>query len=140
MYIEPNRRRPPKDPWSFRQTGVYHKSSKANNVNKVLLIHPTDESAAETKIEGLVSSSHKAALTRHPLHIHLLILSSYLFHWQDYIESKADELEQIVRSYSHFGQAFNSQQAAKVHRGRGPHTFQLNRSHQCRTLTKTPAS
>lgn len=96
MYVEPNGRRLPRDPWSIRRTGVYHKSSAAYSINQVVLLHSNSETIAQARLEGLAESPRKSALTSHPLNIHLLIILSYLVHWPDNIESLAGELEQIV--------------------------------------------
>jgi hypothetical protein len=96
MYVELNGRRS-RDPWSFRQTGGYHKFSATSNCNRVILLHPNDEALAQYKLENHAKSSHKSALAQHPLNIHLIVISSYLINWQDYIEYLASEVEQIVR-------------------------------------------
>jgi hypothetical protein len=96
MYVERNGRHPPRDIWSFRQTGVVHKFSAGSFVSQVILLHPNDEAVAQTKLEALASSSHKVEVSQHPLNIHLVIIWSYLANWQDHIESLASDLEQIV--------------------------------------------
>jgi hypothetical protein len=95
MYIEPNGKTPPRDPWSFRQTGVYHKSSAANSVNQVVILHPNSEAVVQTNLEACEHATN-LVLAKHPLNVHLMIVSTYLVHWQDYIESLASELEQLV--------------------------------------------
>jgi hypothetical protein len=95
MYVEPNGKTLPRDPWSFRQTGVYHKSLAANSVNRVVMLHPNSEAVAQIKLETFEHAT-KADLAKHPLNVHLLIVSTYLIHWQDYIESLASDLEQLV--------------------------------------------
>lgn len=97
MYAELNGRQAPRDPWSFRQTGVYHKYTASNNCNRIILLHPNDEAVAQDKLRGYAQSPHRAVLAKHPLNVHLVVLSSYLGSWQDQIESLASELELIVR-------------------------------------------
>jgi len=97
MYVELNGRPPPRDPWSFRQTGGYHKFSAKSDCNRVILLHPKEKAVAQRRLEDHARSSNKAALAQHPLNIHLMVISSYLINWQDYIENLATELEQIVR-------------------------------------------
>ena len=64
------------------------------------MIHPNDEAVAQSKLEALAESSNTAQLTQHPLTVHLVILLSYMAHWQDYLESLASDLEQIVSKCS----------------------------------------
>ncbi|KAI8933033.1 hypothetical protein NX059_009682 [Plenodomus lindquistii] len=97
MYIEPNGKKPPRNPRSFRQTGVYHKSSAANCVNEVVLIHPNNEAAAQRNLEDLAENGCHTMLAEHPLNIHLLIITTYMAHWQDHNEGLASELEQMRR-------------------------------------------
>jgi len=97
MYVERNGKRPPRDIWSFRQTGVTHKFSSERCSSQVVVIHPNDEAVAQSKLEALAESSNTAQLTQHPLTVHLVILLSYMAHWQDYLESLASDLEQIRR-------------------------------------------
>jgi hypothetical protein len=99
MYVERNGRRPPRDTWSFRQTGVVHKFSREMCSSQIVVLHPNNEAVAQTKLEALAESSHKAEVTQHPLNVHLVIIWSYLANWQDYIESLASDLEQIVSGY-----------------------------------------
>jgi hypothetical protein len=99
MYVELNGKRAPRDPWSFRQTGVYHKFSATNNNSQIILLHPNNEAVAQSRLEALAHTPHKAELTQHPLNIHLVIISTYLSHYQEHIESLADELEQIVSNH-----------------------------------------
>lgn len=96
MYVELNGRRPPRDTWSFRQTGVVQKFSAGRCSSQIILLHPNNEAVAQTKLEVLAESAHKAEVTRHPLNVHLIIIWSYLANWQDHIESLASDLEQIV--------------------------------------------
>jgi len=100
MYVERNGKRPPRDIWSFRQTGVTHKFSSERCSSQVVVIHPNDEAVAQSKLEALAESSNTAQLTQHPLTVHLVILLSYMAHWQDYLESLASDLEQIVSKCS----------------------------------------
>jgi hypothetical protein len=99
MYVELNGKRAPRDPWSFRQTGVYHRFSTANSNSQIILLHPNNEAVAQSKLETLAQSEHKADLMKHPLNIHVVIISAYLTNYQEHIESLADELEQIVSNY-----------------------------------------
>jgi len=99
MYIERNGRRPPRDIWSFRQTGVTHKFSSDRCSSQVVVIHPNDETVVQSKLEAMAESSNTAQLTQHPLAIHLFILLSYLANWEDYLESLASDLEQSVSKY-----------------------------------------
>ena len=99
MYVEPSGRPSPRDPWSFRQTGVEHRYEPDTNRSYIILLHPKEESAAQERLEDHASSSSRFALASHPLNVHLVILSSYLVHWQSHIESLAETLSDIVSAF-----------------------------------------
>ncbi|KAF2676498.1 hypothetical protein K458DRAFT_468506 [Lentithecium fluviatile CBS 122367] len=96
MYVQLNGKCAPRDPWSFRQTGVYHRYSARDHCNRVALLHPSDEALSQSRLDDYAQSSCRIALATHPLNVHLVVLSSYLISWQDHIESLASELEQII--------------------------------------------
>ncbi|RYO54920.1 hypothetical protein AA0116_g9310 [Alternaria tenuissima] len=83
--------------YQFIQTGVMHKFSFESRSSQIVIIHPSDDAVAQSKLEAMAESSHRAQLTRHPLTVHLIIIWSYLANWQDHIESLASDLEQIRR-------------------------------------------
>lgn len=96
LYIEPNGRPSPKDPWSLRQTGVYQKYSRSGNCTFGMLLHPNSNSVAQTRLETAAETRNENhGLREHPLNMHLIILSSYFNHWQAYIESLAAEVGKI---------------------------------------------
>ncbi|KAI4948625.1 hypothetical protein J4E86_007973 [Alternaria arbusti] len=97
MYVERNGKRPPRDIWSFRQTGVTHKFASEGCSSQVVVIHPNDEAVAQSKLEAMIDYSDTAQLAQHPLTVHIVILLSYLPNWQDHLESLASDLEQIRR-------------------------------------------
>lgn len=100
LYIEPNGRPSPKDPWSLRQTGVYQKYSRSGNCTFGTLLHPNSNSVAQTRLETAAETRNENhGLREHPLNMHLIILSSYFNHWQAYIESLAAEVGKIVSAY-----------------------------------------
>lgn len=96
MYIEPNGRRPPRDVWSFRQTGAYHRFEASTQKNCVVLLHPNDEAKAQARLESFLEPTKTMQLGNHPLNLHLVVISSYIVHWQDHTVDLASELEQIV--------------------------------------------
>ncbi|KAF2708726.1 hypothetical protein K504DRAFT_534314 [Pleomassaria siparia CBS 279.74] len=95
MYVEPSGRQPPRDIWSFRQTGVGHKYERSVNRNTIVLLHNNDESTAQARLEKHATCQERFALAAHPLNVHLVIVSSYVVHWQDHIESLARSLQDI---------------------------------------------
>jgi Mg2+ and Co2+ transporter CorA len=97
MYVEPSGRVAPRDPWSYRQTGIAHKYESETNSNLIVMLNPKESSAAQSRLEKHANSPKRERLAGHPLNVHLVILSSYLAHWQDYIESLAQALEEIQR-------------------------------------------
>ena len=97
MYVEPSGRLSPRDPWSYRQTGVEHKYFSQSNRNSIILLNPKAESRAENRFEQHACSVERHALAMHPMHTHLVIVSVYMTYWQEYLESLAASLQDIVR-------------------------------------------
>ena len=97
MYVEPNGKQLPRDPWSFRQTGVYHKFTATTKRSWIVLLHPNDHAIAQSRLEKCIDATRETTLAKHPLNVHLVVISSYLIHWQAHTESLASELEHIVR-------------------------------------------
>ncbi|CAO2649255.1 Nn.00g066400.m01.CDS01 [Neocucurbitaria sp. VM-36] len=97
MYVEPNGKQLPRDPWSFRQTGVYHKFIATNNKSCIVLLHPNDDAIAQDRLDAHTEPLRETTLARHPLNVHLVIISTYLIHWQAHTESLASDLELLRR-------------------------------------------
>ncbi|KAF2837145.1 hypothetical protein M501DRAFT_995677 [Patellaria atrata CBS 101060] len=96
MYVEPNGRRLGRDPWSYRQTGLYHRYQAKGSTNIFVLLHPKSDSVVQQRIESCSRSpEEKQSLAEHPMYLHLIILKSYTAHWQSYIEDLADGLAKI---------------------------------------------
>jgi len=97
MYVEPSGRPNGRDPWSFRQTGVYQRYDGQGTGTVSVLLHPKLNSAAQKKIESSTQNEFDPhALARSPLSIHLFILKSYIPYWTDFLESSAASLSQMV--------------------------------------------
>ncbi|OCL04849.1 hypothetical protein AOQ84DRAFT_109095 [Glonium stellatum] len=77
---------PKRDPWSIRQTGVYHRYDLKSQQSTWILLHPSKEPPAHTRlIACLKSVSICAELHRHPLQLHNFLISTYLRNWRDYM-------------------------------------------------------
>jgi hypothetical protein len=111
QYVERNNRTFG-DPWSVRQTGVYHRfetvaqpSSKhdkgketiaeRNAENLWMLLHPMPKSRAQTRLAAAVEGLMAEELAEDPLRLHVLILSSYVDNWRWY-------LHDVKRRYTRF--------------------------------------
>ncbi|KAF1349799.1 hypothetical protein BDV97DRAFT_175555 [Delphinella strobiligena] len=95
VYMEPNGRRAPKDPFSQRQTGVFHRYKPGDKSNFVILLHPMENSRAQQRLESLSERERGNRASQSPLDIHMLVLSSYLNNWRAYIESLADQSKEL---------------------------------------------
>lgn len=90
-YTQENGRTAPDDPWSVRQTGVYHRVFRTPNgySSTVILLHPTPlaVSEAQKRLRQLESSTKRAKLIEsNPFSVHLNVLACYLHNWQTYLE------------------------------------------------------
>ncbi|KAH6682672.1 hypothetical protein B0J14DRAFT_673055 [Halenospora varia] len=87
-YME-NNRRLHGDPWSLRQTGVYHQySGRGDDDTKNLwvLLHPVNESVVCSRLESAASSDLGVEEMKfNPMRLHLLIFSSYIDNWRLYL-------------------------------------------------------
>ena len=86
-YVEKNNRKHG-DPWSVRQTGVYHRfsttdPSKAENL--WLLLHPMQNSKAQTRMGVATEKLCAEEMAKDPLRLHVLIMSSYVDNWRWYL-------------------------------------------------------
>jgi hypothetical protein len=86
-YVEKNNRKH-SDPWSVRQTGVYHRFSTADSPqaeNLWLLLHPMPNSKAQTRMAVAAEKLSVVEMARDPLRLHVLIMSSYVDNWRWYL-------------------------------------------------------
>ena len=96
MYVEPSGRKKPRDPWSFRQTGVEHKYDAKMNRSVFIVLHPKERSTAQHQLEEYAGHVQGHSMARHPLNVHLTIISSQMNHWQEHMEDLAESLQDIV--------------------------------------------
>ena len=83
------------NPWSIRQTGVYHRYSPLENSSVWLLLHPLANSIAQKRLNDCYSRPH-CGLNINPLRIHILLLSSYLDNWRWYLKDLGNTFLKIV--------------------------------------------
>ncbi|MCJ1402112.1 hypothetical protein MMC11_005331 [Xylographa trunciseda] len=81
-YVELNSRKGTTEPWSVRQTVVYHKYIMAQQSSTWVLIAAS--STTELRIDRYVKSFDKLA-NLNPFEIHLIILDTALANWRPYI-------------------------------------------------------
>lgn len=100
MYVEPSGRPPGRDPWSIRQTGVYHRWDASVDVNLFILLHPRHSPPVQEKLENLAHKpDERDALVEHPLNVHIVLLTSCLSFWQAYIQDLAKKLSDYVSNF-----------------------------------------
>lgn len=89
------------DPWSLRQTGVYHKYTKresGNGTNLWLLLHPVPKSKVKTRLEEASASDLgvHANNTNDHFRLHLLVFSSYIDNWRPYLHDMTRQFLALV--------------------------------------------
>jgi hypothetical protein len=87
QHVEQHGREEQSDPWSIRQTGVYHRSDKALNQDTDLIVNPSDR--LQERLKELKASTSAAA------DVSLLLMSTTTRNWRpylDYLESRLDIL------------------------------------------------
>ncbi|KAH7350699.1 hypothetical protein BKA65DRAFT_243414 [Rhexocercosporidium sp. MPI-PUGE-AT-0058] len=86
------------DPWSLRQTGVYHKYSAlsdaaATPTNLWILLHPMQNSVVSKRLENITAEDIRN--DANPLRFHLLITSSYIDNWRMYLHDMTREFLEL---------------------------------------------
>jgi hypothetical protein len=88
------------DPWSLRQTGVYHRySMPASGIgqNFCLLLHPMQDSKAQKRISSAAASGMTATtIGLDPLRLHVMIISSYVHNWCWYLRYNTKNYLELV--------------------------------------------
>ena len=87
QHVEQHGREGQSDPWSIRQTGVYHRSDKVLNQDTDLIVNPSDR--LQERLKELKASTSAAA------DVSLLLMSTTTRNWRpylDYLESRLDVL------------------------------------------------
>ena len=95
-YAELNNR-PVQDPWSIRQTAVYHKY-KANDKSSSWVIIAASK-RTETSLDRYIKSCEDIAQSN-PFEVHLIVLDTALANWRPYIISLTERITQQVRPIS----------------------------------------
>jgi hypothetical protein len=97
-YVEKNNRKHG-DPWSVRQTGVYHRFSITDSLkaeNFWLLLHPMPNSKAQTRMRIATEKLGEDEMVRDPLRLHVLIMSSYVDNWRWYLHDIKRQYTELV--------------------------------------------
>ncbi|KAL8717865.1 MAG: hypothetical protein Q9225_004934 [Loekoesia sp. 1 TL-2023] len=72
-------------PYSPRQTGIYHRHAAGHDFDLFIILNPLDESLLETQLLDLSKSKETAAeLCQHPYRLHLLPFALYIDNWRWY--------------------------------------------------------
>jgi len=95
-YAEKNNRKHG-DPWSVRQTGVYHRFSTTDPENLWLLLHPMQNSKAQTRMGLATDKLCAEEMAKDPLRFHVLIMSSYVDNWRWYLHDIKRQYLVLVR-------------------------------------------
>jgi hypothetical protein len=93
------------DPWSLRQTGVYHKYTglgTSSATNLWFLLHPMPNSKVLKRLAKASSADIGTKdMETDPLRLHLLITSSYVDNWRLYLHDMTRQFLELV-SKTHF--------------------------------------
>lgn len=97
-YVERNNRKGlGKNPWSVRQTGVYHQYSPQDDAHFWILLHPKNDSKVQIAIQKAARQySRTNAMLSNAAFMHLLILSSYVDNWRWYMKDLCSDFTKMV--------------------------------------------
>ena len=82
------------DPWSIRQTAIYHKYTAADKSSSWIMIAASDRT--RTSLDLYAKSCTDLALFN-PFEIHVLVLDSALANWRSYIIDLTERITRQVR-------------------------------------------
>ena len=97
-YTEENHRFP-SNPWSVRQTGVYHHHSYKNDFDLFIFLHPLSESVLERQLLAWDAQSHASEIVsvcENPYRLHILPFAVYIDNWRWYFRSLGEDFEERV--------------------------------------------
>jgi hypothetical protein len=87
------------EPWVIRQIGVYQQYSKSTKKSIWMLLCCRPNSEVHQKITHLLQDIKEISFAfEHPVVLHLLLASSYLHNWQDYMGYYESELLKKVNT------------------------------------------
>jgi hypothetical protein len=78
------------DPWSCRQSAIFHKYDFHSSRSTWLIVH-----MPHLLRQSLEKSQNTAS--SHPLYFHIRFIRSAIFRWRDYLSWRAAELKVLVR-------------------------------------------
>lgn len=88
------------DPWSVRQTAVYHRLEKATGQAIWIFMHPKAKSVAHKQIlDHITSQKDRESNEQDPMFIHSLLWASYVGNWRDYMEHYEGDILKIVSGF-----------------------------------------
>jgi len=88
--------RPRGDPWSLRQTGIYHRTGLQDDRSCYILLQPTE--CTRRKLDAALRSpdDYAAGIVQTLVRTHGAILLSMAENWPDYIRDLSAQLDELV--------------------------------------------
>jgi hypothetical protein len=93
------RGRPGSEPWTIRMTSVYSSIDHPSERSCWIVLHPMYQSRAESRLLDYLAPERKEQpkrSTHQPLVQHVLLVSTYLTAWRDYLLHYENELLTLV--------------------------------------------
>jgi hypothetical protein len=87
------------DPWSIRQTGIYHYHSAIDHFDFYLVLNPyvLEKCFLEQQFLYLIKSkAARESLLENPYRLHLLPFASYVDNWRWYFRHLGKEFSKMV--------------------------------------------
>jgi hypothetical protein len=83
--------------WVIRQIGIYQQYLKSTGKSIWVFLHCEPDSSGQKLVTSVLEDGQKClSLQKHPIEIHLLLISSYLQKWREYMSFYETELLQKV--------------------------------------------
>ena len=95
-YVEENHRKT-SQPFSPRQTGIYHHHSSDETLDLFIIVNPMEDSILELQLVQMMQSRTTAlSICEHPFRLHLLLFALYIDNWRWYLRYIGEQLDRKV--------------------------------------------
>ena len=82
------------NPWSLRETGIYHQINIATGSSRWIFIQPSGPTR-----EDIIQNLELGELRQSPFDLHAEVLLSMARNWPEYIEYLSQKLDEMVNTW-----------------------------------------
>ena len=98
-YVEEHYRKS-SNPFSFRQTGIYHRHSANEELDVFIVVHPVEDSLLEEEVVRILRSKETALdFCKNPFRLHFSPFIMYIDNWRWYLRFIGEQLGHKVSNW-----------------------------------------